>query len=155
MKKGFTLIELLIVIGIIAVLAGVTFVAINPLKRFQQARNSTRWGDVTSILDAIKVHQVDNNGAYLAAVSGLTAGNLYTVGTCANGGDAGCGALVTQAACADLSGLAPSYLAAVPKDPGTPGPDAKTDYYISRSAQNVVTVGACDPEDSAVIVASR
>jgi len=36
--RGFTLIELLLVIGIIATLAVVTFVALDPAKRFQDVR---------------------------------------------------------------------------------------------------------------------
>jgi len=34
-SKGFTLIELLIVIAIVAVIAGATFVALDPLTRFR------------------------------------------------------------------------------------------------------------------------
>jgi len=39
-KKGFTLIELLVVIAIISILAVVVFVALDPVKRFADARNS-------------------------------------------------------------------------------------------------------------------
>lgn len=155
MKKGFTLIELLIVIAIIAILAAVVFVALDPLSRFQQARNSTRWSDVSAILDAAKLNQVDNGGSYLAAITGLTAGANYTIGTCATGGDTGCGSLTTQAACADLSGLVTAgQIAAIPMDPST-GSASKTDYYITKSSTGALTIGACDPEGGATISVSR
>ena len=62
---GFTLIELLVVIGIIAVLAAVVIVAINPARQFAQARNSQRQSNVTSILDAIGQRMADNKGIFL------------------------------------------------------------------------------------------
>ncbi len=63
MKKGFTLIELLIVIAIIAVLAAVVFVALNPLQRFKETRNVQRWSDVDAIAGAIRLYQ--NAGSYI------------------------------------------------------------------------------------------
>jgi prepilin-type N-terminal cleavage/methylation domain-containing protein len=155
MRKGFTLIELLIVIAIIAILAAVVFVALDPLTRFQDSRDSTRWSDATATLDAIKVDQVDNGGAYVAAVSGLTAANYYQIGTAGSGCDSGCTAQTTQAACADLTALVTEgYLGAVPMDPSS-GTAAETDYYIMRAATGVITIGACDEEGSASIEVSR
>src|ERR1700687_4340205 len=57
--SGFTLIELLIVIIIIAALAVVVFVALNPVKRLQDARNARRATDVQSILTAIHEYIID------------------------------------------------------------------------------------------------
>ena len=62
MKKGFTLIELLVVISIIAILATVVFVALNPGKRFLDTRNSRRWNDVHNILTAVHECIVDDGG---------------------------------------------------------------------------------------------
>jgi len=77
MKKrgGFTLIELLIVIGLIAILAGVVFVALDPFTRFRDARNSRRNADVASIASAVRVNQVDIGGRYMY---GLRTGNIPT-----------------------------------------------------------------------------
>ena len=149
------MIELLIVIAIIAILAVVVFVALDPLTRFQKARDAQRYSDVIAVLDSIKLDQVDNGGSYMTAVSGLTNGSFYTIGTCAAGGDTGCTAKVTQAACADLAGLVTDgYLPSIPIDPST-GAAAETDYYISKAATGVVTIGACDPESAAAISVAR
>jgi len=145
----------LIVIAIIAILAVVVFVALDPLTRFQDARDAQRWSDVTAVLDAAKLDQVDNGGSYVAAISGLTNALYYSIGTCVAGGDAGCTAQVTQAACADLTALATGgKIPIVPMDPST-GTEALTDYYLMKAATGVITIGACDPEGGSAITVSR
>ena len=79
-KKGFTLIELLLVIAIISILAAVIFVALDPLKRFIDARNSTRWSEVEEILHAIKIDQIDNREEYLQAIQDTLPGEVYMIG---------------------------------------------------------------------------
>ncbi len=144
-QKGFTLIELIIVIAIIAVLAGAIFVALDPARRLHESRNARRSSDITNILDAVIKYQVDNEGTHYSTIAALTAGNYYTIGTCSSGGDSGCTAQTTQAACVDLSGIGSNYLGVVPKDPST-GTDAKTDYYLKKDSNGSITVGACDSE---------
>lgn len=60
-KKGFTLIELLIVVGILAVLATVVVLVLNPAELFKQARDARRVEDLSSIRGALNL--------YLATVS--------------------------------------------------------------------------------------
>ena len=144
-RSGFTLIELIIVIAIIAILAGAIFVAVDPARRLNQSRNATRANDVATILDAVKTYQVDNDGAHYSTIAALTAGNSYTIGTCTTGGNTGCTAQSTGAACVNLSGIGTGYLSQIPKDPKS-GTDALTDYYLSIDANGAITVGACDPE---------
>lgn len=147
-RSAFTLVELLIVIAIIAVLAVVVFVTLDPLTRFRDARDSQRWSDVTAMLDAAKLDQVDRDGSYLGTIAGLTAGSYYVVGTCASGADTTCTARTTQAACADLEGLVTAgKIPGVPRDPST-GTAANTDYFIMRTATGALTMGACDPENT-------
>ena len=55
-KKGFTLIELLIVIGIIAILAAVTLVVLNPAEMLRKARDSQRLQDLDSLGSAISLY---------------------------------------------------------------------------------------------------
>ena len=52
-KKGFTLIELLITIGVLAVLATVVVLVLNPAELFKQARDSQRLSDLAAVRDAI------------------------------------------------------------------------------------------------------
>ncbi len=158
-RQGFTLIELLIVIAIIAIIAAVVFVSLDPLTRFQDARDARRWSDITAVLGAIRVDQIDNGGAYASAISGLTVDIYYVIGTAGGGCDTTCGAQTTQAACADLiSGaddlVTEGYLASIPFDPSN-GSAVNTDYYIMRATNGLVTIGACDPEGGSAISVAR
>lgn len=142
MRKGFTLIELLVVIVIIAILAAVIFVALDPITRFAQARNSGRWNDVNNLLTAVHECIVDNMGDI--TLCGLTAPMAETqLGTATTGCD-DCG---TAVACVDLSGATElgRYLAAIPKDPAT-GSDAETRYSVEVDANGIVWIRACDEE---------
>lgn len=152
-SKGFTLIELLIVIAIIIILAAIVFVALNPLQRFQQARNAKRWADITAVLNAIKIDQIDNGGSYMAAIAALTDGNYHEIGACASG--ASCTEKAVEAGCVDLAGLVTDgYLGILPTDPQS-GDSAQTGYYLMKSATGIITVGACEAEAGETIKASR
>ena len=62
LKKGFTLIEILIVLAIIAMLATVVIIAINPARQFATARNTQRWAAINAILNAVDQYMIDNIG---------------------------------------------------------------------------------------------
>ena len=150
-RDGFTLIELLIVIAVIAILAAAVFVALDPVQRFQESRDSQRWSDISNVAAAITVDQVDNGGSYVASITSLTNDLYYVIGTDGSGCDSGCTAQTTQAACVDLTALVTEgYLGSVPMDPSS-GTAAKTDYYLSKRAAGTVEVGACDPEAASTI----
>lgn len=137
-KKGFTLIELLVVISIIAILATVVFVALDPVTRFADARNSRRWSDVNSILTAVSEYIVDNKGALPA---GLTTGQAATeLGTCVS--------------CDNLSTPLAKYLKSMPLDPEV-GTASNSGYTISVDANNLITVDATNAENSEVVQVSR
>lgn len=137
-QKGFTLIELLVVIAIIAILATVVFVALDPVTRFADARNSRRWNDVNSLLTAVHQFIVDNDGD-LPAV--LATGQASTeIGTCVT-----CDNLTTDLA---------TYLISLPLDPSD-GTTAETGYFVTVNANNIVTISAPSAENSATIQVSR
>jgi len=111
--RGFTLIEILVVIGIIAILAAVVIIAINPARQFAQARNAQRESNIESILNAIGQNLADNKGL----LSGCTIAATSTIGT-------GPGNL-------DLSGCLSAYLpGGVPEDPSS-GTQEDTGYQVS------------------------
>ena len=147
----------MIVIALIAILAGVVFVALDPAKRFGDARDSSRWTDITAILSAIKVDQVDNGGSYIASVTSATAGTNYMIsgGATVTGCDLTCDAVIADGAnCVDLSGLATEgYLPNVPISPEGTGSwsTTYTGYYMTKNANGSVTVGACESENVAAI----
>src|ERR1051325_11024395 len=63
-EKGFTLIELLIVIGIIGFLAAAVLVAVDPVKRIQDARDARRFSEANALLNAMLNKQVDDRKVY-------------------------------------------------------------------------------------------
>lgn len=153
-KKGFTLIELLVVITIIATLAVVVFVALNPGQRLKDSRDARRTTDVDSLLTAIHQYIVDNKS--------ITPGSLSTaeqqLGTAASGcaiSTGGCS--VTTTACLDLSTPLTKYLKSMPVDPlGTPNySDGKTGYSATQDSNGLVTIRACGTEGTINVYSSR
>ncbi len=147
-QQGFTLIELLVVIGIIAVLAAIVLIAINPARQFKQARDAQRRSDVNAILNAIGQYTADNKGNLPSAITALAVNTPKDISKA----DANlCATLVTN------------YMPALAIDPST-GTDPKTDkdddqvskaecgdgyntkYQVARDADGRVTVSAPDTE---------
>lgn len=163
-KRGFTLIELLIVIAIIAILAAVAYVALDPLTRFQDSRDSVRWQSAAELASAIKVNQVDNGGAYLTAITDLTAGEVYMItgdGTTSgcNTENAYCETDVTDSNnCVDLSELVnKGYIGSVPVSPNGEGTwtNSLTGFTLTASSTGSITIKACESENSAEISITR
>lgn len=154
-KQGFTLIELLVVVIIMAILAAIIFVAVDPGKRFADSRNSRRRSEVVSILKAVLKYQVDNDGDLPVLIDG-TAGTTQVLGTDGSGCDSGCtNGGTTEAICVNLTtDLVDTYLAAIPTDPKT-GTAANTAYYLNKTAGGRILVGACVPEAGATISVTR
>lgn len=151
---GFTLVELLVVIVIIGVLMAVIFVALDPGKRFGEARDAQRWSEVNSVLNAVLKYQVDNDGDLPSGIDSAST-TSQVLGTAGSGCDTTCTAVTTVAACLDLgSDLVDTYLAEVPADAKT-GTAANTDYYINKTGTGRITVGACDPEQATTISVTR
>src|SRR3989344_5679707 len=81
-SKGFTLIEILVVIGIIAVLAAIVLIAINPARQFAQARDSQLVSNLNAILNAIGQRIADNRGTFAGTFD--VGGTTYTCGVLPN-----------------------------------------------------------------------
>lgn len=141
-KKGFTLIEVLLVIAILAILAGVVIVAINPFKQLADARNTQRRADATTILNAVYQYTVDNSGVLPASITTTPTAACATGGTCTG--------LI------DLTVLTTNekYITALPKDPSSSTANS-TGYNISKSANGRVTIAAPSAENSVTISVTR
>ncbi len=151
-RPGFTLIELIVVITLIVIIAAAAFVAIDPARRLHAARNSTRWSDVTAILEAVKKYNVDNDGDFPTTAVALDSatGSIQVIGedtvncatfTCST-------ALTLASSSCKITGLDTDlrpYLAEMPYDPKT-GSGGDTRYYINKDEYGIVSVGSCDPE---------
>ncbi len=68
-RRGFTLIELLVVIAIVAVLAVVVVLVLNPAQLLQQARDSNRLSDLATINSALSYLKTDQPSASLGSAS--------------------------------------------------------------------------------------
>ncbi len=86
-QPGFTLIELIIVIAIIAIIAGAVFVAINPAKRMQQARDSAASSNAQQIDKAVQLYMTDNGTAIpsTAYYNGIIPTTTTSLQVCAQG----------------------------------------------------------------------
>jgi len=140
-RSGFTLIEILVVMGIIAILATIVIIAINPAKQFAQARNTQRESNVNTILNAIGQNIVDNSGVPLSATTCTGIGTLpdnndRNIGTGGNG-------------MVNLSCLVPTYLpSAIPFDPAN-GSATDTKYTL-KYADSRYTVCAPGHAETAI-----
>lgn len=145
-KNGFTLIEVLLVIAILAILASIVIIAINPGKQFAAARDAQRQSDVFSIMNALHQYALDNEGAFPDSVT-IDEGEIC---------------VTDSVSCVSLIDLSPltddqTYLVEMPMDPQCPTSSANcsengTGYFVGLTSSGRVTVTAYGAENGDISV---
>ncbi len=124
-NKAFTLLEILLVVAIIAILAGIVIVAINPAKQLGTSRDAERKSDINTIYKAVNQYLIDKGS--------LTGLSLPTTATYI------CNSNSQPSGCIDLSILVPTYIPAIPNDPQATTSEG-TGYQIAKVNSNVFIV---------------
>jgi len=133
-RPAFTLIELLLVIGIIAILAGVVISAINPTKQLGQANDVANQSKVRAISNALQQYYVEQGNW----PSGLSE-TPQTI--CSSGGSGNCLSL-------DDAIVSTSFISDIPQAVGFNNPDSGFVVYIQDGAieVNVKTTAELSPQ---------
>lgn len=139
-QKGFTLIELLVVIGILGILIAVVLVAVNPSRQFASARDTQRRADLYAITNSLYQYSTEHDG------------NFPTIGTppvskiTTTPQDAGTSAL-------DLvDDLVPTYMPAIPEDPGPTSTQAVTGYMLHIDGNGRLVATAASELNPTVVI---
>ena len=138
-SRGFTLIEIMVVIGIIAVLAAIVLVAVNPARQFKLARDTQRTSNVNAILNAIGQNISEHKGSLSCGSNVMSIPQSTSTITSST----------TMANHIDLAPcLVPDYIASLPYDPASTTAhyedvsDYYTGYQVLSDSNGRITVSA-------------
>lgn len=144
---GFTLLEVLMVIGILAILATVVLVAINPARQFKVARDSQRNANISTILNAIGQNFADHGGVFSCEGIVKEIPEDQTLISAADFDLATC--------------LVPDYISMLPFDPlkedahYTDEADYNTGYFITADSEGRITISADGEVSSTTLAVTR
>lgn len=149
---GFTLVSLIVTLGVILVLAGSIFVAVNPAGRIATARDTRRQQDLVVLAKALKDYSLNHQGQlpFTGEIS-----NRKRV-LCSDTTRLTCGA--DADACLEIdttTDFLDSYLPTLPIDPSKTNA-ADSGYYLEGDpSTGQITLGACNYEQAEVTQAAR
>lgn len=141
-SRGFTLIEILLTISLIAILAAIVIVAINPGRQFETVRDTERKTDLLTIMNGVYQYATDNSGAF---PSTITTDELEICKT----GAEDCTDLVDLSVLTDNS----LYLIELPIDPACADEEvgecdeSGTGYYINLTDNGRIYIYANGEDD--------
>jgi prepilin-type N-terminal cleavage/methylation domain-containing protein len=144
-QGGFTLLEVLLVVAVIAILAGIVIIAINPGKQLAESRDAQRKADVTTILNAVYQYSLDNSGALPSEITSSAIEICDTTGvSCDTPASVDLGVVT----------LNEEYLTDIPEDPQCPAECSANGvgYTIMSTANGRITVAAPDAENGTISV---
>ena len=124
LRRGFTLLEVIVSIGIVVLVTALGAIFLNPAGQLAKGRNSQRWANVNSLLNAVGQNTADNKGSFncttvpTSTTKMASSSGNYNIASC----------------------LVSSYLSSLPYDPTASGAkyksvtDYDTGYTIARNA---------------------
>ena len=116
-SAGFTLIELLVVIAIIGLLASIILVSLNGARK--KSRDARRQADLKQLQTTLELYANDNNGTYPTSAGAA-------------------GAAGVDFTSANVAGLAPTFISAIPTDPLS-----SSGYYKYKTNSATVATSYC------------
>ncbi len=147
-------------VGVILFIIMVCILSVNPLRKLREGRDSARWVDVTALVNAVQIDQVEHRGAYLEPIGAIENGVPHMI---IQGDEAsGCAMhtcdsfILADAACVNLEGLVRGgYFASLPISPGDGWSKEATGYYLIKNMAGTITIGACESEVGDEIVITK
>lgn len=135
--------DLFLTLALIGMLVFVVIFWMDPGRRIAEARNAQRFFHTETIMNAVKLYQIDHDGETPPQIDGT----YRMLGTVKRGCDVHCGVRDIQAAdaCIDTQDTLGKYLDNIPIDP-LYGDSERSFYAVTRTEHKTIRVVACGAE---------